>query len=146
MALSFVEGSEMVLKYPCYGLMNIKQIAKYMLDSKYTPIKVINISPSRMGFISYLSLPINENVIWSFTFMFPNEVLSLCGVLRKRSLQAKGYIYFIEWIGADQSTGAILLQKLSNLEYQLKYEFEKAVRGYLHTMELVKKVSIDITC
>jgi hypothetical protein len=146
MTTSFAEGSEMVLKYPCYGLMNIKQIDGRMLDSKYTPFKVIDISPSQMGFTSYLSLPINENVIWCFQFKFHNEDISLCGVLRERSQFENGYVYAVEWLEEETWTGAIVLQTLRYWEHQFKNEFEKAVRGYVNAMDLANKTTMDVSC
>lgn len=146
MTTCVAEGSELVLKYPCYGLMNIKQFNQQMLDSKQAPFKIIDISPSRMGFRTYLSLPINENVIWCFQFKFYNEVLSVCGVLRERSLHANGYVYSVDWLEADRFTVDNLRKSLSYLEHKFKYQSEKAVRGYVNasTNELDNKVSMDV--
>jgi hypothetical protein len=146
MTSSFAEESEMVLKYPCYGLMNIKQIDQRMLDSKYTPFKVIDIRPSRMGFTSSLRLPIHENVIWCFQFKFHNEDISLCGVLRERIQIANGYLYVVEWLEDETSTSVIVMQTLRFWEHQCKNEFERAVRGYVNAMDLATKTTMDVSC
>ncbi|OAS17185.1 hypothetical protein [Paenibacillus oryzisoli] len=146
MTTSWAECSETVLEYPCYGLMNIKQIDGRMLDSKYTPFKVIDMSPSRMGFTSSLSLPTNENVIWCFQFKFHNQEISLCGVLREKSLRENGYVYAVEWLKEETSTGDTVLQTLRFWEYQFKNEFGKAVRGYINAMELANKTTMDVSC
>ncbi|OCT11022.1 hypothetical protein A8709_04790 [Paenibacillus pectinilyticus] len=149
MTTSFTEVCEaaIVLKYPCYGLMNIKQIDQHCLDSKYTPFKAVRISVSQMDFISYLSLPTNENVIWCFQFNFHNEAISLRGVIRQRSQFESGFIYTVVWLEEESYAEAIVQQVVSSWESEYFFEYQKSVRRYEHAMRHAAQTPyMDVSC
>ncbi|KRF35883.1 hypothetical protein [Paenibacillus sp. Soil787] len=149
MATGFADGcfTENKLKFPCYGFMNIIQIDHRKIVSKQTPFKVIEVSPWQMGFTSYLSLPINENVIWKFQFRFQNEELSVSGVIREQRTLENGYAYIVEWLEEDIFAGVIVQQTIRSRENRIALAFEKAVRGYVNSvMNTAAAKRFDVSC
>lgn len=91
--LSFGMDWSIELQTTCYGFMNIVKLYDHDKVTKQTPINVTKVIPNGLQFVSFLHLPIHENVIWRFQFQIWEDAEQCEGILASRRKIKGGYEY-----------------------------------------------------
>jgi hypothetical protein len=111
--------------------MKIVQLYDQQMESKHTPIKVMEVCSNGLNFVSYLHLPIHENVVWSFQFQVWEEEEFCEGTIYSRRRIKGGYEY--------KTQLSSTLERLNSVRNKVSYR-------YTYFNENLPAKLIDLSC
>lgn len=127
---------------PINSLIKIVQMYNKRIESKQTPVTLMTINSRGLRFQSYLSLPIDENIIWSFQLLLREKPFLAEGVLTGVHKMDEGFEYGVEWVKREE-VGHFVLKSFVAPHPAITH----AVQSYAFFNEISpERQQIDLLC
>ncbi|NEW07143.1 hypothetical protein GK047_14135 [Paenibacillus sp. SYP-B3998] len=135
----------LALDSPVYSHMRIIRMFGKKKESKFTVVTIEKMSQRGLSFRSFLRLPINENVVWSFQIRLGESYLVVEGVILNAKLTQQGYAYEMQWNMSEENSEQ--LDQLAVRLPQMIKLYNKAARSYnLYSNDKASRKQIDLLC
>lgn len=134
---------------PACSLMKIVQMYGHKMDTKHTPIVLLEVNVTGLRFCSSLKLPINENVVWSFQFQLQGELPAMEGIITSCRETEAGSEYVAKWASTPSSEpkGMRMAEFREYNVEEWNAKFERATQSYSHFHDpLPYKQQVDFSC
>ncbi|MDQ0873194.1 hypothetical protein QFZ77_001853 [Paenibacillus sp. V4I3] len=127
---------------PSYSFIKIVQMKKQRMTSKHTPVTLSEIHTKGLSFLSSLSIPIREDIIWSFELLLKGLPFMAEGIITGKQAVEQGYLYEAAWCGGKE-IGRYVLKSYMDPQPDLC----QAIQSYTYFFENAPdKQYIDISC
>jgi hypothetical protein len=127
---------------PVYSFIKIVQMKKQRITSKHTPVTLSEIHAKGLSFLSSLSIPIHEDIIWSFELLLRGQPFTAEGIITGKQAAEKGYLYEAAWCGGKEVERYVLKSYMDPHS-----DLCQAIQSYTYFFEnSPDKQRIDISC